>query len=163
SPVTIFTPLYLQKVLRVEPFTVGLLLLALPISTIVAGPIGGRLADRYNPRVIAALGAFVTFLAIFFYSRLGIATPVVLVLLPLALTREQAQEKRTRSRYTKLHYAHVAQPPTTGPRPPTIDHRPSTIDHSSHLVGYRHLVLHRDLPVFGRGAGDCKDDLESRL
>ena len=85
SPITIFTPLYLQKVLRVDPFTVGLLLLALPISTIIAGPIGGRLADRYNPRVVAAAGAAITLVAIFLYSRLGLTTPVLLVVPPLVL------------------------------------------------------------------------------
>jgi EmrB/QacA subfamily drug resistance transporter len=85
SPITLFTPLYLQKVLRVDPFTVGLLLLALPISTIIAGPIGGRLADKYNPRVIAAIGVFITLIAVFLYSRLGLTTPLLLVVPPLVL------------------------------------------------------------------------------
>jgi len=85
SPITLFTPLYLQKVLRVDPLTVGLLLLALPISTIIAGPIGGRLADKYNPRVIAALGVFITLIAVFLYSRLGLTTPVLVVVPPLVL------------------------------------------------------------------------------
>jgi len=41
-----------------------LIMMALPVSTLIAGPIGGRLADRYDPRVVAAAGMFVTFLAV---------------------------------------------------------------------------------------------------
>jgi EmrB/QacA subfamily drug resistance transporter len=85
QPVTLFTPIYLQRVLHVTPITVGFLMMALPISTLIAGPIGGRLADKNEPRYIAALGALVTFLAILAYSRLGTATPVLFILLPLVL------------------------------------------------------------------------------
>ena len=60
-------------------------MMALPISTFFAGPLGGRLADRYNPRLVAGAGMAVTFLAVFFYARLGVGTPVALVVLPLVL------------------------------------------------------------------------------
>jgi MFS family permease len=85
SPMTLFTPIYLQDVLSVSPVTVGVLMMALPCSTLIAGPIGGRLADRYDARVIAAIGAFITFLAVLVYSRLGVASPVLLILVPLIL------------------------------------------------------------------------------
>ena len=85
SPMTLFTPIYLQSVLFVAPVTVGLLMMALPLSTLVAGPIGGRLADRYDARVIASAGAFITFLAVLVYSRLGVSSPVALILIPLVL------------------------------------------------------------------------------
>lgn len=85
SPITIFTPLYLQKVLDISPLSVGLVMMALPVSTLMAGPIGGRLADRYSPSLIAAVGVAITFVAVLAYSRLGLTTPVLLVLVPLAL------------------------------------------------------------------------------
>jgi MFS family permease len=85
SPMTLFTPIYLQNVLTVDPVTVGLLMMALPVSTLVAGPIGGRLADKYDARVIAAAGAFITFLAVLVYSRLGLNSPMLLILIPLVL------------------------------------------------------------------------------
>ena len=85
SPMTLFTPIYLQNVLSVAPITVGLLMMALPCSTLIAGPIGGRLADRYDARVIAAAGAFITFLAVLVYSRLGMTSPVLLILVPMVL------------------------------------------------------------------------------
>jgi EmrB/QacA subfamily drug resistance transporter len=85
GPITIFTPLYLRKVLFVDPLSVGLLMMALPISTVIAGPIGGRLADSYPPRLIAAGGAALTFVAVVFYARFGVETAAVAVILPLVL------------------------------------------------------------------------------
>jgi MFS family permease len=60
-------------------------MMALPFSTLIAGPLGGRLADRYDARVIAALGAFITFLAVLVYSRMGMNSPALLILVPLTL------------------------------------------------------------------------------
>jgi len=85
SPVTLFAPIYLQKVLTIDPFTVGLVMMALPVSTLIAGPVGGTLADRYNPRTIAGLGAFFTLLAVLLYSRLGVEAPVAFVAAALVL------------------------------------------------------------------------------
>ena len=85
GPVGLFTPLYLQKVLFLDPLTVGLLMMALPVSTVIAGPLGGRLSDTYNPRLIAAAGALVLCGAIVAYTRLGIDSPALYVVVPLAL------------------------------------------------------------------------------
>jgi EmrB/QacA subfamily drug resistance transporter len=85
NPMTLFAPIYLQKVLSIDPFQVGLVMMALPISTLIAGPIGGRMADRYNARLIAAFGALLTFLAVFFYAQLGVDTALLFVVVPLVL------------------------------------------------------------------------------
>ena len=88
NPITLFAPLYLQKVLTVDPLTVGFVMMALPLSTLVAGPLGGSLADRYNPRVIAGSGVMFTLLAVFIYSRLGVdesLLPVVVALILMGL------------------------------------------------------------------------------
>lgn len=85
NPVSLFTPIYMQKVLSVSPSDVGLIMMALPISTLVAGPIGGRLADRYDARVIAAIGMFITFLSVLVFARLGTETSPLVVIVPLAL------------------------------------------------------------------------------
>jgi EmrB/QacA subfamily drug resistance transporter len=85
SPISIFTPLYLQNVLTIDASSVGLIMMALPISTLIAGPIGGRLADKYNPRVMAGVGTAVTCLAVFFYAQLGVGTAVLCVVIPLVL------------------------------------------------------------------------------
>ncbi len=85
NPVTLFTPLYLQKVLNVDALTVGLVMMALPISTLIAGPIGGSLADRHNPWWVAAGGAMLSFFAVLIYSRLGIDASLVYVVIALLL------------------------------------------------------------------------------
>jgi MFS family permease len=85
NPITLFAPIYLQKVKHIDPFAVGLVMMALPISTLIAGPIGGRLADKYNPRIIAGLGALITFLAVMLYSRLGLTSAIPAVVVSLGL------------------------------------------------------------------------------
>lgn len=85
NPVTLFSPIYLQTVLDVDPATVGIIMMTLPVSTMIAGPIGGRLADRYDPRVIASCGAAITFLAVLAYVQLDVDSPVLWIVIPLAL------------------------------------------------------------------------------
>ena len=85
NPVTLFSPIYLQTVLSLDPLKVGLVMMALPISTLVAGPIGGKLADRYDPMIIAGIGAFVTLAAVLIYSRLGVEGPMLAVVVALVL------------------------------------------------------------------------------
>ena len=85
NPVTLFSPLYLKKVLDFDGLTVGFVMMALPISTLIAGPIGGRLADRYEARIIAGFGAFITLGAVLIYSRLGIEGPLLMVVAALVL------------------------------------------------------------------------------
>lgn len=85
NPVTLFTPLYLQKVLTADALTVGLVMMALPISTLIAGPIGGNLADRHNPWSVAAGGAVLSFFAVLIYSRLGVEASLVVVVVALLL------------------------------------------------------------------------------
>jgi MFS family permease len=85
SPVTLFTPLYLQKALALSPVSVGLVMMALPLSTIFTEPLGGSLADRHEPRLVASAGIFFSLLAVVFYSRLGLSSSVLFVILPLVL------------------------------------------------------------------------------
>jgi MFS family permease len=85
SPVTLFTPLYLDKVLSLSSLHVGLIMIALPLSTIFMEPLGGSLADRKEPRLVASAGIFVSLIAVIFYARLGVDSPALLVVVPLFL------------------------------------------------------------------------------
>ena len=85
SPVTLFAPLYLTKVQHLRPLDVGLIMIALPLSTIFMEPLGGSLADRKEPRVVASAGIFFSLIAVVIYSRLGVGSPALLVVVPLAL------------------------------------------------------------------------------
>jgi DHA2 family multidrug resistance protein-like MFS transporter len=85
NPLTLFVPIYLDKALTLEPLQVGLLMMSLPLATIIAGPIGGRFADRYEPRLMAAGGVALLGVAVVIYAEMGTATTPILILLPLAL------------------------------------------------------------------------------
>jgi MFS family permease len=77
---------YLQDVLRLDALRVGLLMMALPLSTLIAGPIGGRLADRYPPRLIAGAGVALLGLGTLIYAQMDASTADLLVIVPLILT-----------------------------------------------------------------------------
>jgi EmrB/QacA subfamily drug resistance transporter len=86
NPITLYVPVYLQNALSLNAFDVGLLMMALPLSTLIAGPLGGRLADRYPPRLVAGAGIALLCIAVVAYGRMGIATAPLLILVPLILT-----------------------------------------------------------------------------
>jgi EmrB/QacA subfamily drug resistance transporter len=86
NPITFFAPVYMQRVLSINPSHVGLLMIALPLSTLIAGPIGGHLADRYQPRLVASAGIGLLCLAVVAYARMGVTTAPLLILVPLVLT-----------------------------------------------------------------------------
>ena len=85
NPMTLYVPIYLQDALALEPLHVGLLMMALPLSTLVAGPIGGRLADRFEPRLVAAGGVALLCLAVVAYAQLSVSSAALLTLLPLVM------------------------------------------------------------------------------
>jgi MFS family permease len=85
NPLTLFVPIYLDQALALEPLQVGLLMMSLPLATIIAGPVGGRLADRYEPRLVAAGGVALLGMAVIIYSQLGTTSAPILILAPLVL------------------------------------------------------------------------------
>jgi EmrB/QacA subfamily drug resistance transporter len=85
NPLTLFVPVYLQTVLGLRSVDVGLLMVSLPLAALVAGPIGGRLADRYPPGLVAASGIGLLFMSVLVYAQLSESTAPSLVLVPLVL------------------------------------------------------------------------------
>lgn len=85
NPITIAAPLYLQNVLGASGMTSGLLLAVLPLSTAVASPLGGRLADRIEASTIATIGLVLIVGGIASYSRLAVDTEITAVAAVLAL------------------------------------------------------------------------------
>lgn len=73
------TPFYLQQQLHVSAAVTGLTIAAFPIGGAVFGPIGGVLADRWNPRSVACIGAAVLM------SGLLLTTPLSLAWTPAEL------------------------------------------------------------------------------
>lgn len=83
-PVSIFGPLYMLNVIRASPLLSGFAMATLPLCTTLLSPLSGRLADRFNPRWVAALGLCMVFLGVFFYARLGEGSDLIWIVLVLS-------------------------------------------------------------------------------
>jgi EmrB/QacA subfamily drug resistance transporter len=77
--------LYLQSVRGLDVRTAGLVLLAQPVLMALLSPLAGRLSDRVEPRLVASAGMLLTGTALALFALLGPGTPLVLVLVGLAL------------------------------------------------------------------------------
>ncbi|MGW7168573.1 MFS transporter [Streptomyces sp. NPDC054884] len=63
--------LHLQQGDGVSATTTGLTVLAFPLGMVLAGPLGGRLADRYRPQPVAVAGAMLTSVGLLLLVPLG--------------------------------------------------------------------------------------------
>ena len=72
NPVALASPLYLQNVLGASAIAAGLLLAILPLSTALASPLSGRLADRFDATSVAAVGVGLIVAGIACYASLGV-------------------------------------------------------------------------------------------
>lgn len=79
------TPFYLQRVLRYPPNDVGLILTSFPLGVMVIAPFSGALSDRVGTRTLAALGAGLCAVSLFFMGRLPAAASSADVVWRLAL------------------------------------------------------------------------------
>jgi EmrB/QacA subfamily drug resistance transporter len=79
TPITLSAPLYLQNVLGVSGMTSGFLLAVLPLSTAIASPLGGRMADRIEASTVAIIGLVLIVGGIALYSRLAVDTRMIVV------------------------------------------------------------------------------------
>jgi EmrB/QacA subfamily drug resistance transporter len=82
-PIALCAPLYLQNVLGSSAVAAGLMLAALPLSTALASPLAGRLADRFNAATMASIGLLIIVVGIACYSRLKTDSDYRLVLAAL--------------------------------------------------------------------------------
>ena len=69
-----FLALYMQNILGFSPLEAGVRFLPATVVIIVAGPIAGRLADRFGPRPLMTIGLFITAVSMFWQSRIGVDT-----------------------------------------------------------------------------------------
>ena len=74
-------PFFLEVTLKQSPERAGLTLLFFPLAMAAASQVGGRLSDKFNPRLPAALGAAISLLGVCLLlpldGRWGIADLVV--------------------------------------------------------------------------------------
>lgn len=85
SPIALCAPIYLQNVLGSSAIAAGVTLAALPLSTALASPLSGRLADRFDAATIASVGLAIIVIGIFCYARLDATSTSAGVVAVLAL------------------------------------------------------------------------------
>ena len=69
-----FLALYMQNILGFSPLEAGVRFLPATVVIIFAGPIAGRLADRFGPRPLMTAGMLITAVSLFWQSRIGVDT-----------------------------------------------------------------------------------------
>jgi EmrB/QacA subfamily drug resistance transporter len=85
NPIALCAPLYLQNVLGSSAVAAGLMLAVLPLSTALASPLSGRLADRFDGAKISTIGLGIIVVGIAWYSRLGVDSSIPIVVTVLAV------------------------------------------------------------------------------
>lgn len=70
-PIALFAPLYLQNILGASALVSGVVLALLPLSTAIASPVSGRLADRFDPARVTSVGLALIVAGIALYALLG--------------------------------------------------------------------------------------------
>ncbi len=72
--------LYLQDIKGLSADLAGLVLVSQPIAQTVLSPIGGRLSDKVEPRLMSSIGMGLLFIGLLAFSFLGWNTPLTLVI-----------------------------------------------------------------------------------
>jgi len=73
--VLLLLSLYFQLVLRESPLTAGLLIIPLDIATLAAGPLSGRLSDKYGHLPFTTSGLAIISLSLLLFSTADASTP----------------------------------------------------------------------------------------
>lgn len=85
SAIGYFLSLYLQSVRGLSPLAAGMVLVAQPACMAVLSPLAGRLSDRFEPRWLASSGMGLSALGLGVLVRIGVATPLAVVIGALVL------------------------------------------------------------------------------
>ncbi|HYM40161.1 MAG TPA: MFS transporter [Thermoplasmata archaeon] len=78
--VLLLLSLYFQLVLGLDPFKAGLLILPLDLTTVVLGPLSGKLSDKYGHLPFTTGGLAVVSLSLFLFATTDVNTPIPLLI-----------------------------------------------------------------------------------
>ncbi len=85
SGVLILVPFYLEQVKFLEPKSVGLYLMILPISMFIFAPISGKLSDKIGYRFLTSLGLLLLISGLYLLSNIKVDSPVMHIINSLIL------------------------------------------------------------------------------
>jgi EmrB/QacA subfamily drug resistance transporter len=85
APINLTAPLFMQQALALSPLMIGFVMAALPVCTACASPVSGALADRFEPRSVAAAGLALILSGICVYAALGVGSGAWSVAIALML------------------------------------------------------------------------------
>lgn len=75
---------YLQYIKGMDSSQAGMILLIAPVFQVVMAPIAGKLSDKINPQILAAVGIAFGGLGIFMISTINAATPLSFLMVGMA-------------------------------------------------------------------------------
>ncbi|MFW6115399.1 MAG: MFS transporter [Thermodesulfobacteriota bacterium] len=81
--VTFLLSLYLQHIKGLSPQSAGLLMVSQPLIQAVFSPLAGSISDRIEPRIVASVGMFVTFLGLGCFTLLDQETSLMFIVASL--------------------------------------------------------------------------------
>lgn len=83
--VSLLLSYYLQYIKAFDAQTTGLILVAQPVIMAIVAPMAGRLSDRKDPQLLAAIGMAITTVGLFILSFLNQDTRLELIILALVI------------------------------------------------------------------------------
>ncbi|HTN73313.1 MAG TPA: MFS transporter [Methylomirabilota bacterium] len=85
SAINFLLPFYLQNLMGFSPAQVGGIIVADSIIIMIMAPIAGSLSDRVGSRLLCTVGCSVIVAGQFLVASLGLHSPVLIIIFPLAL------------------------------------------------------------------------------
>ena len=85
SGVILITSFYLQEVLGDSPLVAGLSILPLDATFVIAGPLSGKLSDKYGPQLFSTAGLAISSVGFFLLTTVSSTTSYLLLALVFSL------------------------------------------------------------------------------
>lgn len=83
--VTYILNYHLQYLNGFDPQTAGFILISTPLLMVICAPIAGRLSDKINPQILAAIGMSIVSIALLLLCFLNEQTPLYMILISMVL------------------------------------------------------------------------------
>jgi hypothetical protein len=75
-------PIFLQNLSGYTAIQSGILMMPSALIMLVAMPVAGRMADRYDPRVLVTMGTIITGCSLIYYGKLDAVSSLAMIIVP---------------------------------------------------------------------------------